>query len=86
MSNPNEQELTIKNDDVKLNKIIQEHSDQMLTMVDVINVYDAETQKLNKKISELESQCANATSIFNNQLLLFTLTAIIFYLLYLRSK
>lgn len=82
----NQEDFLVKNEDEKIKKIIQEQSDQMLTMVDVINVYDIETKALNKKIQDLEIQNYNAKSIFNNQLLLFVLTFVIFYLLYFRIK
>lgn len=82
----NQQDFLVKNDDEKIKKIIQEQSDQMLTMVDVINVYDNELKGLNKKIQDLEKQNNDAKSIFNNQLLLFVLTLIILYLLYFRTK
>lgn len=82
----NQQDFLVKNDDEKIKKIIQEQTDQMLTMVDVINVYDIETKALNKKIHDLEKQNNNAKSIFNNQLLLFVLTLIILYLLYFKTK
>lgn len=80
----NQQDFLVKTDDTKINKIIQEQSDQMLTMVDVINVYDTETKALNKKIRDLEIQNEDVKSIFNNQLLLFALTLVILYLLYFR--
>jgi hypothetical protein len=82
----NQQDFLIKTDDVKIKKIIQEQTDQMLTMVDVINVYDAETKALNKKIRDLEQQNNDVKGIFNNQLLLFVLTLVILYLIYFRSK
>lgn len=80
----NKQNFVIDNNDINIKKIIQEQSDQMLTMVDVINVYDIETKALNKKIQELQKQNEIIKSIFNNQLLLFGLTLIILYLLYYR--
>jgi hypothetical protein len=82
----NNQEFLINDNDNKIKKIIQEQSDQMLTMVDVINAYDTQTKELNKTIEDLKKQNDVAKSIFNNQLLLFGLTLIVLYLFYYRLK
>lgn len=79
------QDFLIKNGDNRIKQIILDQSDQMLTMVDVINVYDKQTKELNKKIQDLEQQNNVAKSIFNNQLLLFVLTLIILFLIYYRT-
>jgi len=82
----NNQEFLINDNDNKIKKIIQEQSDQMLTMVDVINVYDAQTKELNKTIEDLKKQNDVIKNVFNNQLLLFGLTLIVLYLFYYRLK
>lgn len=82
----NQQNFLIDENDTKIKKIIQEQSDQMMTMVDVINTYDFETKALNKQIEDLQKQNETAKNIFNNQLLLFGLTLVILYLLYFKLK
>ena len=80
------QEFLINDNDVKIKKIIQDQSDQMLTMVNVINAFDNQTKELNKKIDDLTKQNDIAKNIFNNQLLLFGLTLVILYLFYYKFK
>jgi len=81
-----EQIFLISQDDIKIKKIIQEQSDQMLTMVDVINVYDNETKELNKKIKDLEKQNESTIKIFNNQILLFVALLIIALLMFYKMS
>lgn len=70
--------------DIKTDQIIQEQSDQMFAMVDIINVYSEESKMLNKKINELEKENNKIKDIFNNQLILFMLIMIIMYFMYFK--
>jgi PIN domain nuclease of toxin-antitoxin system len=84
MSN-NSSEFFVADNDKKLKNAIQEQSDQLLTMVDIINMYDTQTKLLNDKVKLLEQENQYTKSIFNNQLLLFLLVLVILYLIYYRS-
>jgi uncharacterized membrane protein YukC len=76
-------EFLIKNNDANnINKLLQDQSDQMLTLVDIINVYDKETQNLKKTISNISSYNQD---IINNQMLLFiTLVSLLIYFIYIK--
>lgn len=74
MSN-NNSEIIIPTENTQINNIIQEQSDQMLSMVDIINIYESENKQLTEKNNLL-------TNIFNRQLLLFALLFIMFYLIH----
>jgi hypothetical protein len=78
-------EFLVADNNKNLKNAIQEQSDQLLTMVDIINMYDEQTKLLNGKIKSLEYENQHTKSIFNNQLLLFILILVVLYLAYYRS-
>lgn len=74
------QEEGMKKVIAKQNNMIKEQSDQMLSMVDIINVYSKESEELRSQIDQCgmkntnaENQLRTAQSLFEIQILLFVL-------------
>ncbi len=78
--NSNKASQEEKMDLAKQNALLSEQSNQMLSLVDIINVYDEETENLKRKIEENDKVINNLKIMFNVQILLFLIILVLIWL------